>query len=181
MILVDLLILAAILVSVISAFHKGLLVELFSLVGVVLGLLIAAADYVLLAPRLMRWAKNTEVADLGAFLLIALGVMLVAGLIGRSLRGTIRWVGLGFLDRLLGAVFGFVEGCAVVTLVVMATAAFLPDASWLKSSRLVPLFLAAAHDGSHMTPFELGERIREGIQQLRMTQRRWETPVGRAR
>ena len=110
--------------------------------------------------------------DLAAFLVIALGVSLAAGLIGRLLRATVRWAGLGLLDRLLGALFGFVKGCAVVTLVVMAIAAFVPNAPWLRNSRLAPPFLAAAHEESHLTP-ELGGKIREGIGQLRIAQLHW--------
>jgi uncharacterized membrane protein required for colicin V production len=42
-------------ISVISAFFKGLMVELFSLAGVVLGLWIAAAAYERLALWLISW------------------------------------------------------------------------------------------------------------------------------
>ena len=45
MTLIDLLIIAVILVSAVLAFNKGLLLELFSLAGVVLGLIVAAAYY----------------------------------------------------------------------------------------------------------------------------------------
>ncbi len=172
MTLIDLLMVAVLLISAVSAFRKGLLVELFSLAGVVLGLVIAAADYGLMAPWLRRWIASPEVSDLAAFLVIALGVSLAAGLIGRLLRATVRWAGFGFLDSLLGALFGFVKGCALVTLVVMAMAAFIPNAPWLKSSRLAPSFLTAAHEGSHLTP-ELGGKIREGIRQLRNAQPHW--------
>jgi membrane protein required for colicin V production len=164
---IDLLIVAVILISVISAFIKGFLVELFSLVGVILGLLIAAADYGRLAPWVERWIRNPQVADLVTFLFIALCVMVITSLLARLLRGTVHRIGLGLVDRLLGAVFGFVKGCALVTLTMMAIAAFLPKADWLGSSKLAPLFLTAAHDGSHMTPVELGEKIREGVRLLR--------------
>jgi membrane protein required for colicin V production len=164
---VDLLIVAVVAISVVSAFLKGFLVELFSLAGVLLGLVVAAAYYPRLTPWVMRWVKSPEVAGLVAFLLIALGVMLFAGLLGRLLRGTVRWAGLGFVDRFLGAIFGFVKGCGVVTVGVMAVAAFLPNAGWLKESRLAPWFLTAARSGSHMTPFEFGEKIREGVLLLR--------------
>ncbi len=164
---IDLLILAIILVSVISAFINGLLVEVFSLAGVIFGLLIAAAEYARLAPWVRRWVENPEAANLIAFLLIGLGVMVAAGLAGRLMRGTVRHVGLGFIDRLLGALFGVVKGCVIVTLGAMAVAAFFPNADWLESSKLAPMFLSAARDGSHMTPYEFGEKIREGVKLLR--------------
>jgi membrane protein required for colicin V production len=170
---IDLLIVAVLAISVISAFIKGFLVEIFSLAGIFVGLLVAAANYTEFASRLMSWVSNREVAGLVSFLLIALGVMLLAGLIGRLLRSTVRQVGLGFLDRLLGALFGFLKGCAVVTLIVMAMAAFLPNAQWMKNSRLMPIFLTAAHEGSHITPFEFGQKIRRGVEVLRLAPPWW--------
>jgi membrane protein required for colicin V production len=102
---------------------------------------------------------------------------LLASLAGRLIRGVVRQVGLGIIDRLLGALFGLVKGCIIVTLVLMAVVAFLPPQDWLKSSRLAPVFLTAAHGGSHVVPFALGEKIRQGLQVLRMEQRDWLKPI----
>ena len=174
--LADLLIVIVLVVSVVSAFVKGFFVEVFSLAGVILGLFIAAAKYSVLTPWILFVIHDHPVANLIAFLLIALLVMLVASIAGRLLRGLFRGVGLGIVDRLLGAVFGLVEGCIVVTLVLMGIVAFLPRQDWLSSSRLAPVFLTAAHGGSHVVPFALGEEIRQGLQTLRMAQPNWLKP-----
>jgi membrane protein required for colicin V production len=168
--LADLLIIVVLLISVVSAFAKGFLVEVFSLAGVILGLFIAAANYGAIAPWILHLVPNVEVADLIAFLLIALLVMVLAGLVGRLLRGLLHGVGLGIVDRLLGAVFGLLKGCVVVTLVLMGIVAFLPRQAWLDRSRLAPVFLTAAHGGSHVVPFVLGEKIRQGLEALRIVQ-----------
>jgi membrane protein required for colicin V production len=107
--------------------------------------------------------------------------MLLASLAGRLFRGVVRQVGLGIIDRLLGALFGLVKGCVVVTLVLMAVVAFLPPQDWLKNSRLAPVFLTAAHGGSHVVPFALGEKIRQGLQVLRMEQPDWLKPITQIR
>jgi len=156
--------------SVVSAFVKGFFLEVFSLAGVVIGLFFAGANYSGFAPLVMLLVPNREAANLIAFLVIAMLVMLLAGLLGRALRGLIRQVGLGIVDRIFGAVFGLVKGCIVVTLVLMGIVAFLPRQKWLDSSRLAPVFLTAAHGGSHVVPFELGEKVREGLQSLRIVQ-----------
>jgi len=174
--LADLLIVIVLVVSVISAFVKGFFVEVFSLAGVILGLFIAAANYRGCSLWVLRVVHNREAANLIAFLLIALLVMLVAGVAGRLLRGLFRGVGLGIVDRLLGAVVGLVEGCVVVTLVLMGIVAFLPRQDWLSNSRLAPVFLTAAHGGSQVVPFALGEEIRQGLQALRMGQPNWLKP-----
>jgi membrane protein required for colicin V production len=175
--LADLLIVAVLVVSVVAAFVKGFFVEVFSLAGVLFGLFFAAANYGRLTPWILRLVQNHEVANLIAFLLIALVVMLLASLAGRLFRGVVRQVGLGIVDRLLGALFGLVKGCVVVTLVLMAVVAFLPPQDWLKNSRLAPVFLTAAHGGSHVVPFALGEKIRQGLQVLRMEQPDWLKPI----
>ena len=50
----------------------------------------------------------------------------------------------------------------------MGIVAFLPRQAWLDNSRLAPVFLTAAHGGSHVVPFDLGEKIRQGLQALRI-------------
>jgi membrane protein required for colicin V production len=166
--LADLLIVAVLAGSVISAFVKGFFVEVFSLAGLIVGLFFAAANYGVFAPWVLVLIHNQPAADLIAFLVIALLVMLLAGLAGRLLRTLFRGVGLGVVDRLLGALFGLVKGCVVVTLVLMGIVAFLPRQAWLENSRLAPVFLTAAHGGSHVVPFDLGEKIRQGLQALRI-------------
>jgi membrane protein required for colicin V production len=167
---VDLLIFAVLAVSVISAFVKGFFVEVFSLAGVVVGLFLAAANYTTVAPWIERIVENHAIANFIAFVVIALLVMVVAGLLGRVFRRLLRGVGLGIVDRLLGAAFGLVKGAVVVTLVLMAIVAFLPHQAWLDRSSLAPVFLTAAHGGSHVVPFELGEKIRQGLDELRWAQ-----------
>src|SRR3984885_14293241 len=174
--LADLLIMILLAVTVVSAFAKGFFVEVCSLIGVILGLFIAAANYAGFATWILLLVRNHAAANLIAFLLIVLLVMLVAGLAGRLLRGLFRGVGLGIVDRLLGGVIGLAEGCIVVTLVLMGMVAFLPRQDWLVSSRLAPAFLTAAHGGSHVVPVDLGQEIRQGLEALRLAQPDWSKP-----
>jgi membrane protein required for colicin V production len=174
--LADLLIIIVLAVCVGSAFIKGFFVEIFSLAGVIVGLFIAAAKYTAFAPWISILVHNHAAANLIAFLLIALLAMIFAGIAGRLLRSLFRGVGLGSVDRLLGAAVGLAEGCIVVTLVLMGIVAFLPRQNWLNGSRLAPVFLTAAHGGSHVVPFALGQEIRQGVEGLRMAQPNWLTP-----
>jgi membrane protein required for colicin V production len=175
--LADLLILLVVAVCVLSAFVKGFFVEVFSLAGVVVGLFVAAGNYAHFSPWVQVLVKNHGAANLLSFLLIALLVMAVAGLAGRLLRGLFRGVGLGSIDRLLGAAVGLVEGVAVVTLILMGMMAFLPRQDWLHGSRLAPVFLSAANGSSHVIPFGLGEEIRQGVEALRLAQPNWLPPA----
>ena len=70
------------------------------------------------------------VANAIAFLIIALVVMALANLAGIMLKRTISWMGLGCLDKIAGAIFGFFQGALLVTLCILVTVAFFPGARW---------------------------------------------------
>ena len=176
MAVVDWVIAAIVVLSVIGAIKNGFFVEAFSLAGVVLGLLIASWNFQRLMPYLLHVVHTTPVAEAIAFLVIALAVMIVAGVMGRVLHSTARSIGLGWLDRLVGAAFGFLKGCVVVTLGVMALAAFYPHNGWLDNSRFAPYFLSAAHTTTSVTPYELGQRIRVGVKIIEDAQPDWLKP-----
>lgn len=180
MALIDVAIIIILIVSVLSAAKHGFFVEAFSLAGVVLGLLLASWNYQKLLPWLNHWVHSPGVAEAIAFVVIAIAVMVIAGLAGRLIRWSVRSIGLGWADRFVGAVFGLLKGCILVTLGIMAIAAFLPRATWLERSRLAPYFLSAAHGASVMTPVELGERIREGVKMIRDAQPDWLKPNAEA-
>lgn len=176
MALIDWLIVVVLIVSVLSAAKNGFFLEVFSLAGVVAGLLLASWNYQRLLPWIDRWIHTLAVAEALSFLLIALGVMVLAGILGRVIRWSVHSIGLGWADRFIGAVFGLVKGCALVTLAVLVVAAFLPQATWFQQSRLAPYFLTAAHQASVVTPYELGERIRQGVVVIRNAQPTWLKP-----
>ena len=180
MAVVDWVILVVLLVSVLSAAKNGFFLEVFALIGVVSGLLIASWNYQRLLPWVSRWIHSWPAAEALSFLLVALGVMIVAGLLGRIIRWSVHSIGLGWADRFIGAVFGFAKGCVLVTLAVLVIAAFLPQATWFQQSRLAPYFLSAAHQASVVTPNELGERIRQGVDIIRNAQPEWLKPSAAA-
>jgi membrane protein required for colicin V production len=176
MAIVDWVIVAIVVISVIGAAKNGFFIEAFSLAGVVLGLLIASWNFQRLMPWLTQFVHTHEIAEVIAFIAIALAVMIVAGVVGRILHKTASSIGLGWLDRLIGAGFGFVKGCVIVTIGVIALVAFYPHCGWLDRSRFAPYFLSTAHVTTAVTPAELGVRIRDGVRIIRDAQPQWLKP-----
>jgi membrane protein required for colicin V production len=173
---IDWVIAAILLLSVLGAAKNGFFIEAFSLAGVILGLLIASWNFQKLMPWIVPLIHNPAIAEALAFLAVALVVMVLASLVGRLLRWSVQSIGLGWLDRLIGAAFGFLKGCVLVTLGVIAIAAFLPHNRWLDHSEFAPYFLSAAHTTSAVTPAELGGRIRDGVRVIREAQPEWLRP-----
>lgn len=177
MVLIDWLIIIILLVSVLSAAKNGFFLEVFSLAGVLIGFVLASWNYQRLLPWITRWVHSLPAAEALSFLLIALGIMLLAGLLGRVVRWSVHSIGLGWADRFLGALFGFAKGFVLITIAVLVIAAFFPRATWFQRSRLALCFLTAAHRASVVAPDSLEQRIREGVGALRKSEPNWLKPA----
>ncbi len=158
---------AVLLLCVVQAARRGIFVEAFSLAGIVIGIGVASWNYTRLLPWFTGWLRSGALADAAAFLCIALLVMVAAGVVGRVIRWSIRSIGLGWADRLLGAVFGLVKGGVLVTLGVMVLVAFWPGSPLLRHSRLGPYFVAAAREGTLGTPAGWRDKVQFGARLLK--------------
>jgi membrane protein required for colicin V production len=163
--------------STIMAFVRGIILELFSLGGLVAGILIASWNYGHLALFLERLITTPTAAQVVAFLLIAIGVMVLSALVGRALNRTAHVIGLGLFDRLLGGVFGFARGCLLGVAIMMAIAAFLPHSTWIANSQLSSYFLAGAHAVSFVVPHDLQQQILDGAEQIKHNAPHWIKPL----
>ncbi len=159
--------------SVIRAILRGFFQEAFALGGLILGFLLACWFYRGLATDLRGLINSPQIAQLAAFLLILAITMIVAGLLGKLLRHTASAVGLGFADRLLGAIFGLVRGAILGVALLLAITAFLPAAPWIENSHLAPYFLRAAHAVSFVMPSDLRLRLLDGLNRLKHTTPDW--------
>src|ERR1035441_7104440 len=114
--------------SVIGGLTQGLFRSVCSLCGLIFGLVLAAWNYGRVAALVLPMVRVREIADAVGFLLIALLVMTIANIIGSVLAKMFRSIGLGCLDRLAGAAFGFFQGALLLTLAILVTLAFFPRA-----------------------------------------------------
>ena len=161
--------------STITAFLRGIILELFSIGGLIAGILFASWNYspvaTLLSNTLGHLSQSTW--SILSFLLIAIGIMVLAGLLGKLLRNTAHTIGLGFFDRLLGAFFGFGRGCLIAVALFMSAAAFLPQSTWVANSSLAPYFLGGVHAVSFVVPKDLQQQLLNGIAQLKHNAPDW--------
>src|ERR1700677_4430421 len=149
--------------AVFGGMAQGFFRSVCSLGGLILGLALAAWNYPLIAAPLNRLVHSEEIADIIGFLLIALLVMTIAGILGNLLAKALHSIGLGCLDRIAGGVFGFFQGVLLVTLIILVTVAFYPQAHWLVEARLPRHFFAACHLTTRMSPEDLARRVRSGL------------------
>jgi membrane protein required for colicin V production len=174
--IVDWVIVAVLVGSVLAGIVQGFLRSVFALGGLVVGLIVAAWNYVYVAGFFRRWVKSEEVANAIAFILIAIAVTALASAIGIALSRVFRKIGLGCLDSLAGAIFGLFQGGLLVTVFILVTVAFFPDTEWLTQARLPKYFFGAIHMSADVSPSMLSERVKQELNRLEQESPAWMHP-----
>jgi membrane protein required for colicin V production len=157
----DLVFAAIILVSTGFALRKGLAREVISLVALFGGFLLAAFYYPLVARWFLNVAKTEAVADLIGFVTIFIACVLIGALAAFIVNRLIRMASLEWIDRLMGAIFGFLRGWAVASILALALIAFPVRQETLARSIFAPYLLAGARAAVLLVPRELRLKFNE--------------------
>jgi len=173
---VDWAIVVVLALAVLGGLKQGFLRAVFSLGGLLLGLALAAWNYARFAALLLAFIPIEAVRDTVAFLGIAVLVMAVAGFLGKVVAKTIHHMGLGCLDRLAGAAFGFLQGALFVTVCILVAVAFFPHAHWLTESKLPKRFFGACQLSTRLSPAELAQRVLVELKMLEEQTPKWMHP-----
>ena len=146
--------------STLLAFFRGVVRELIALIAWVLGIIGAIVFTPVLGAMLPDIPGYPAVPYIVAFALIIIGALILGALIAWPLSKAVRVAGLGFVDRFLGSIFGFVRGAAfVLAFVLVAGLTPLPRTVWWQSSALVPPLVAGVIALKPHLPAELTVRL----------------------
>ena len=102
-----------IIILAVSAFFglkTGIIKAVLSLVGVILGVVLAGQYYGALADVLPFFSEPSKVANIVAFAIILVVVMVVAAVLARFLKWAASVMMLGWVNHLGGAAFGLFMG-----------------------------------------------------------------------
>jgi len=166
----DWIILLVLLVSVVQAASSGFFQEAFGIAGLVFGYLIAAWQYRHLAEHFGPYISSVWLGEIVAFLAIFLGIMILAGILGRIVRWIVKEAGLSIVDRFFGAVLGFARGCLLIAIVLVSMTAFTPTSRWLQGSSLAPYFLVVGRAAIWIAPSELRAQFYKGLDYVKQAQ-----------
>ena len=133
--LLDIIILAIIAIAAVSGIIKGFVRQIVSIAALILGTWCAFRFSGYLSVELKRWTGfdfSTDTLHIIMFIIIFLIVLLLANLAGKAIREVVHFSLLGWLDRLLGFVFG-----ALKVIVIMSIAVYFAD-NLNRSWKIVP-------------------------------------------
>ncbi len=158
MAVVDISILVVLAFFILKGIFRGLLKEVCSLLGLVLGGVFAFSFYLPLAQVLQdHFNLPAQLCVWISFLVIFLAIVIVFGVIGFVLHRFIKVVFLGGFNRLLGAVFGIIQGVVILSLILLAL-----------GSSIAPEFTRDLVGRSQLAPpfMKLGDSILSGGRDL---------------
>lgn len=166
----DAVLLFIIVLSVIAGFRKGLSRQIIGLVTVVVAIVLGLWMYGLAGHWLTPYVSSPRAANFGGFALVFIGVMLAGSLIGYVVHKFLKFTGLSFFDRILGAAFGVVRGVLISVAVILGIMAFSAEGKPPESvvhSRLSPYVVHAARVFAAMAPHEMREGFRRTYAQVK--------------
>ena len=147
-------------VSILLSIIRGLVREVLSIAGWVIAFVAASSYAGDFEPLLPSEVSGESLRMIVSFIALFISVLLVSGLLIMLLSALIKGVGLGLIDRLLGALFGFFRGLLVVmVLVLIAGLTALPQKSFWEQAQLSSQLETIALYVKEWLPDDLSKRI----------------------
>ncbi len=125
--IIDIIIGIVLIVSIAIGIKRGFVKELSVVAGLVLGFYFASQHYLELEKYLFRTSPQSTTHHIICFLIILVVVFFVVFLLGLLLQKIIQLIMLGWLDKILGGIFGVVKGAIIVWLILLLVVSIFPD------------------------------------------------------
>jgi membrane protein required for colicin V production len=115
----DYLVIGIMVLSLLVGWWRGLVYEVLSLLGWMAAYFVARLFAHSLAPHLPAVLGSEVLQTAAAFVVLFLGTLILSGIVSLLLSKLVKFVGLGWLDGLLGALFGLIRGTFLILLAVL--------------------------------------------------------------
>ncbi len=122
--------------------------------------------------------SSVTIANLLGFFTVFFGFVMLGAVIGKLLSKLFKWTGLSWLDRLMGAAFGFVRGGLIAIAMVSVLLAFSPKPlpNWMVDSAVLPYAIDASDLVAALAPSAVKDAFRESMHDI---QKIWDEQLKR--
>ena len=157
----DYAVLAMIAASLLLGFWRGVVGEVLALAAWVLAFFVAREFALPVSEFYASLLNDRSMQYLAGFATVFVGVLVVVGIARLVVSFLLRAVGLGLIDRILGAIFGIARGVLVVLFVVMLGGLTpLPREPWWKNAVFAPPLETAVLAIKPWMPEAMAKKIR---------------------
>jgi membrane protein required for colicin V production len=155
--------------SIFSGFASGMARVIVGMGTTILAIILSVWFYGSMAGVFQEYVSSRAIANIIGFFVVFVCIMVAGGLLGALLAKLFKWVGLGWLDRLLGGALGLVRGILISVVLIMIVMAFTatPPPRSVVNSRIAPYVVGAASVLTAITPHELKDGFRESYERVK--------------
>ncbi|WP_028874837.1 CvpA family protein [Tepidiphilus margaritifer] len=148
-------------ISLLVGAWRGIVAELLSVVAWALAIALGwAFGWPIGRAFYAGWFADPLLQRIFGFATIFLAIFMLMALVRYAMREILHAIGLGGVDRLLGAAFGVLRGAAVVLLCAAALLAVgAQESSWWQQARTTPWIVAALQRLEPWLPHLLIEKL----------------------
>jgi membrane protein required for colicin V production len=147
--------------SLVLGAWRGLVREVISVLGWVIAFLAANLFAGPLGPSMPHAIPSPELRVAAAYVVVFAGALVATALVGLLLSKIVKAVGLGGVDRLLGALFGAARGLLIaLAAALLAGLTSVPRQPFWRDSASGPLLAQAALALKPVLPQTFAERMR---------------------
>ena len=166
--LLDFLLIIVVGYSVIGGFMAGFARVGIGFAATLMGVLFGFWFYRIPGAFLEEYLRSETASNLLGFFIVFSVFVLTGGLLAKILSNAFKWVGLSWLDRLLGAGAGFVRGTVLAVAVVTVITAFAPNPPprFIVNSKIMPYASAAGNVLAAMAPRQLKDSYHQSLAKL---------------
>jgi membrane protein required for colicin V production len=165
----DLIVLALVGASLVAGALRGFVRALVATLAMFVGVVVAGHSYESAGSflRALNVVESDAAANAWGFLLLVGFALALGFAAGQLLKGSLRRARLEWMDRALGAVFGFVRGMAVCCVIYLALTAFPVRLETVAEARTAPALAGGAKLISWLTSADM--RARFEVEYRRLT------------
>ncbi len=165
----DVFLLLMLLSSVAAGVRTGFARVVVGFIAAIFGFLAAFWCYRMVAVNIAPWVSRPALADALGFFIVFIGILILGSIVGAVLSRLLKWVGLSWMNHLLGGAAGFARGILVVAVMVSAIVAFSPSPppGFLDHSRLLPYALEVSSWLASTAPRELKDAFNAQMNTLK--------------
>ncbi|HSB08052.1 MAG TPA: CvpA family protein [Blastocatellia bacterium] len=166
MTVLDYFVLLVVVASIASGATKGIIRVVVSVAFTVAGLLLAAHFYQY-AASVLRLFVAAWLANLLGFAVVFVVVFAGGSLLSWRLRGGLKRARLGWIDHTLGAMFGFVRGWLICSVMYLALTAFPVKPAAVEQAIFAPALLEGTRIIAYLSSSELRQRFFDGYEKVK--------------
>jgi len=122
----DILMIVIIVAGFLYGMIKGIVSEIFALIGIVGGFVVAMKFSFILKPYILPFVKKEIIAVVFSFAVLLILTAVIFIMLGVFFRKALKIVHLSWLDRFVGGIFGIVKGLVIAGLISLLIFVFLP-------------------------------------------------------